>query len=619
MLCYKGGLGKSGKQQLQEVARYPSEVSNQYCGPVHPSLVLPFSKVHIKMGGCNTCPAKLVNTLSIPSDFPLALAFIQVLSNHMASLHTQNPGSGSSVQCSRALSVCLESLTKLITRLEMPQVLKERTLHLFSGVVWTFCATATDSVSAPALPNDFVQGLRHEALKLYELEAGKFTKGKQKVAYPPPGSVSEGGSGKFSTYFQALLECFLAATTYRQKFGGVESDIPIASSSSWIQLPSEPMKKSSVRRLRARRGAKKDVAESDPKRKEEWLNVVRSASCLLTSLTAPNSDSSESLPSTQLEASIAGSLPVYPNSRLIVVTGINPNLPINEAKMRIRRVCQSYGGLYKDQLYIPTVDVPPEDTETKSGGREGEEATGDTGGGGEGSEEQSRAEEHAQTEEDSTNSQSPAAEQRTEEEATGPSPRLAGHTVLELCCSGNVPAVWDSLLNLQPLQGEEGSLCLTSVTNTLVCTEDFQTPNKVLAEFLQQKLVQNGSLVEAADRALRRIYNSSSVKFGKKDDDGEKNEAAGIGPEISGDLSLFFSGCNGGKGTGREAMEAVWRAAVEDSTLSEETFLQWCRQQAEESAALIWQGLFASGYDLHFDRYVVNIRPMHSVHCMWIW
>ena len=40
--------------------------------------------------------------------------------------------------------------------------------------------------------------------------------------------------------------------------------------------------------------------------------------------------------------------------------------------------------------------------------------------------------------------------------------------------------------------------------------------------------------------------------------------------------------------------------------MSVELFLRWCKDQAGKNVTLVWQGLFASGYDLHFDRYSVH-------------
>ena len=540
----------------------------------------------------------------------------------------------------------------------MPRVLKERTLHLFSEVIWTLCAIAPDSVTPSSLSTDFLQGVRQEVLKLYELESGKFSKGKQKTtaSYPPPGGISEGGQGKFSTYFQALLECFLTTNAFQHRFHGAEDDISVSPSASGLQAssspPPEPARKSSVRRLRARRGAKKDTSsENDSKKKEEWLGIVRSASSVLTSLVAsPNGPELQQLPGAHSEASLAGSLPVHPNSRVIVVTGIRANLPIEEAQTSIRRVCQAYGGLYNDQLYLPVEEVPLETKEegekaTAEGGKEQQDVSRDSSepARGEGEREregerqdtessqpeqhktQATVPEHSTTAQPDTSSSTPQEqpdEQQHPESPRKPTHRLVGHAVLELRCSDHVSAISDALLGLQCLQSEAGGLAVTTVSNSLVCSEE-ETPNRVLVEFLEQKLVVRGEgLTEQARETLRAVYASSHVRV---KEEGSESEGVGLTvADVSGDLLLFFAGFGGSKGPGRDVAEAVWKEIGkggrggggkkkgDSPCVSLEAFLQWSRTQAEGSPTLVWQGIFACGYDLHFTRYVCRPRQ-HSV------
>ena len=539
----------------------------------------------------------------------------------------------------------------------MPRVLKERTLHLFSEVIWTLCAIAPDSVTPSSLSTDFLQGVRQEVLKLFELESGKFSKGKQKAtaSYPPPGGISEGGQGKFSTYFQALLECFLATNAFQHRFHGAEDDISVSPSASGLQAssspPPEPARKSSVRRLRARRGAKKDTSENDSKKKEEWLGIVRSASSVLTSLVAsPNGPELQQLPGAHSEASLAGSLPVHPNSRVIVVTGIRANLPIEEAQTSIRRVCQSYGGLYNDQLYLPVEEVPLETKEegektTAEGGKEQQDVSRDSSEPARGEGERERegerqdtessqpeqhktqvtAPEHSTTAQPDTSSSTPQeqpGEQQHPESSRKPTHRLVGHAVLELRCSDHVSAISDALLGLQCLQSEEGGLAVTTVSNSLMCSEE-ETPNRALAEFLEQKLVVRGErLTEQARETLGAIYASSPVRM----KEGSESEGVGLTvADVSGDLLLFFAGFGGSKGPGRDVAEAVWKEIGkggrggggkkkgDSPRVSLEAFLQWSRTQAEGSPTLVWQGIFACGYDLHFTRYVCPSKAAQRV------
>ena len=615
-------------------------------------------------------PLKKIHLLSVPPDLPLSLAFIHALCMHSISALKESPLSEATHNCSRSLSACLESLSKLITRLEMPQVLKERTLHLFSEVLWTLCSITPDGLTPASLSTDFMQGLRLEVLQLYELEVGKFSKAKQKTGFPPPGSISDGGQGKFSTYFQALLECFLASNVYRQKFHGIDSDVSVSPSSSGSQVnsspSSEPVKKSSVRRFRIRRGAaKKDTVDNDPRKKEEWLGVVQNASQVLTSLVTHPRDSASpdtTLPATHSEASLISSLPVHPNDRLIVVTGIRGDLPVEEARASIRRVCRSYGGLFNDQLYMPARDCPCVQTREKittdggqgvgGGGnehaqeeREGGEVGERREGGEEGREGGNQLSDSVVTQEQEsqetlqvssqltpvTSDTSASAHEQSGQEASLPEKtpltrQLVGHAVLELCCSSHISVVCDSLLKLQCLRSEGTDLAVMAVSDALVCSEE-ETQNRVLEEYLQHKLIEGGTLTAPAEQALRCVFDSSLA--GAKETDDEKSTEV-----VGGDLLLFFAGFGGKKGPGKDVADAIWKEILsgggggggggggeggregggERSQVSVEDFLRWCSRQAVGSTTQVWQGLFACGYDLHFTRYIVCIYMYVFMH-----
>ena len=84
MLCYRGGQGKGGNEQLQEVARYPNEIvqssTHHYCGQTYPSLILPFNRIHVKLGGCSTRPGKLINVEQLQHEISATIkAFISSL------------------------------------------------------------------------------------------------------------------------------------------------------------------------------------------------------------------------------------------------------------------------------------------------------------------------------------------------------------------------------------------------------------------------------------------------------------------------------------------------------------------------------------------------------------
>ena len=637
VLCYRGGQGKGGNEQLQEVARYPNEIvqssAHHYCGQTYPSLILPFNRIHVKLGGCSTRPGKLVNILALPADFPLSLAFTHTLSRHAYEMYKNSDSSLDSIlQCSKALSVCLEGLSKFVCRLDCPLPLKETMLHQLSEVTWTLCAIAPEGFSPYALPTEFLQSMRQELLKQFETESRDFPTGKSsksKSSFPLAGSIGEGGSGKFSTYFQALLEFVLATMEYQHVFHGEEipsapptpsatptsvaaptfapsgSTTPTSTSAATpscaTPLAGSEQSKKAARRGRARKGIKKE-AETDPQKKEEWLYNVRSATTLLRGMVQLSGEQSWS----QIhESSVASSLPARPNSRLLVVTGIDSKLGIEDVQKAIRRVCHTHGGLYKDQLYLPVEEVKVREGE--AGGRvedgrgEGEKDVKEM----EGTEVEEGTPKEvqqlstqgspAQEEEETRQDEPPQEPPELGPKPVGDSPpthHLLGHAVLELCCSSQVLAVSSTLQGTPELQMEEGSVLVATVSDGLTCGED-EMASRVLVEYLRKKLVAEEGLSERAKRTLTDIFRSSL---------GPKSEEESITvPQVAGRLQLFLSGYVGGKGSVEELLEGLCKQ--QGGRLVLERFLQWSLEQVEGGGvAAMWQGLFASGYDLHFER-----------------
>ena len=633
MLCYRGGQGKGGNEQLQEVARYPNEIvqssTHHYCGQTYPSLILPFNRIHVKLGGCSTRPGKLINVLALPADFPLSLAFTHTLSRHAYDVYKNADSSLDSIlQCSKALSVCLEGLSKFVCRLDCPLPLKETMLHQVSEVTWTLCAVAPEGFSPYALPTEFLQSMRQELLKQFETESHDFPSGKSsmsKSSFPLAGSIGEGGSGKFSTYFQTLLEVVLAMMEYQHVFHGEEipsapptpatptsvatptfvvpptsGSTPTATSATTptcaTPLAASEQGKKATRRGRARKGTKKET-ETDPQKKEEWLYSVRSATTLLRGMVQL---SGEQCWSQIHEASVASSLPARPNSRLLVVTGIDSKLGIESVQKAIRRVCHTHGGLYKDQLYLPVeeVHVGEEEADGKVENVEGKDDVKEM----EGTEVEERTPKDVQpTDQQQLRAQGPPVEETQQEPPeSGPKPvgdsppthRLLGHAVLELCCSNQVLAVSSALQTTPELQTEEGSVLVAAVSDGLTCGED-EMASRVLVEYLKKKLVAEEGLSERAKRTLAHIFRSSLEP---------KSEEESIAvSQVAGRLQLFLSGYVGGKGSVEELLEGMCKQ--QGGRLVLERFLQWSLEQVEGAGvAATWQGLFASGYDLHFER-----------------
>ena len=608
---------------MQEVARYPNEMmqlsSNQYCGHIYPSLFLPFSRIHVKFGGCNTKPGKLLKVLALPPDFPLALTFIHILSRYATQIFEKEPKSESTQQCITGLNVCLESLSKFLNRLDISIPLKELVMHQLADVMWTLCVTASQDTQLYSLPSDCVQSVKQELQKVYETESSSFSSGKGKSAakvYPPPGSIAEGDPGRFSTYFQATLEFLLAALEYQHKFHGGEplssaisltpvpsiasapalvtqtsAPSPSATPSSDAAVPATPSSESgpgkrSAKRSRVRKGllGKKEGSEASSTKKDEWLTTLRAAASLLRCVAL---DSECERQSTQVhEASIISSQSnsSKPVSRLLVVTDINPKLDINTVQKAIQKTCGLYGGLYRDQLYLPMREyeiVREDSTESEIAGKEKKEETAS-----------SSKPTSSSPEQEST------AAVPSEATPTCPTHQLIGHAVLELCSSSQTSSCSSSLLGNPALQMDDSCPQISGVSNNLRCGED-ELPNQVLAEYLRKKLMQDATTVEESAKTVLSSIFQSSLATGEG---GIQLETAKISGELQRFLNSFAEGCGVSV---EDQLESIKKShGNEQGQILLDGFLDWVVKQVTEDIGVrcVWLGLLASGYDLHFEK-----------------
>lgn len=605
VLCYLGGQGKSGRQQIQEVARYPnlmSQSSSQhYCGPTHPSLILPCNRIHVKIGGCSTRPGRLLNVLAIPAEFPLALSFIHCFCNSVALLK-EDALSERLHKTLKALSICLESLSKFLNRINCPIPLKEVVLHQLSDTIWTVCSlgkmsskgeiTIAQTLKLYTFPSKFIQSTQQELLKLYEIESSCFTKSKSgdvKCSFPPPESIGAGGLGRFSSYFQSLLEFVLAVLEYQHKFHGadsfpscpslptlaaspltlgtqpvpvstaasssksssVDSTSTVSSSGSDISLSATPMLgaapiaatsstdppsgKKPAKRTRSRKTLLKKEGSESSVWKDTWLKTLSQSTAILRAISSPGR--SESF---HFQIPLKTSPMVHPSSRLIVLTGIPTTLSLEQAEAAIRKACKLYGGLYRQMLFLPADKDKPS--------------------------------------------------------------HHCGHAVLELSCSSRTSGVCSALLALPSLQQEDGSLQAMAVDNSFFCGEQERVANEVLASFLKARLTRNtGSMAGAPNTlsALSDIFKSSCL---------ESTSSLSIS-QISGPLlklfSIFAENCSIPL---ESFMEELWKGYGDKNGLL--TLRGFCKYFGQDTILIddlsirgMWLGLMECGYDLSLDRY----------------
>ena len=590
---------------MQEVARYPNEIvqssSNQYCGPTYPSLILPFSRIHIKLGGCSTRPGKALNVLALPAGFPLALGFADILSKHTVEIFGKEKNAVQVVECGKALSMCLESLCKVVARLNCPHLLKILLLHQMADILWTLCYIFKDSGSSErppvySFPNEFLQSIRQELTKVFETETSKFP-GKNKSMFPPPGSVACGGSGRFSTYFQAILEFVLAAAKYQDQFHNTQF-LPAPSTSTAALMVTPPslaratsseatptgapsgvalapsvadLTKKPTKKPRSRKATTKKDSQSESSmknKKDDWLSTVHSAASLLRTIVLNQSQNSLSQ-----EAGLSCQGKTKPTARLIIVTGIDRSLRAEDVHRGIRKLCNVYGGLYRDLLYLPTEQVSEEVADSK------EQAEGMSG-------------------TDSANVKTSV--DKVESDETASTEQILGCAVLELCSSTQVSPASTAILTSPALKVDDSSVQVCTISDSLKCGEN-DTASEVLMNYLREKLLKDDSLCDQAKQALSEIFKSSLAS---------KSQLTISIAQISNNLKNFMSGFASESGVSMEELASgVWKShGNKDGLIEEEGFLAWVCGQVKlvtgEGVKRVWLGLLASGYDFHFDRYV---------------
>lgn len=630
---------------MQEVARYPNEIiqssSNQYCGPTYPSLLLPFSRIHVKVGGCSTRPGKSLYILALPAGFPLALGFADTLSRHTMSLFESDKSSEQLKECGVALSVCLESLCKVITRLNCPQLLKVPLLHLMADILWTLCtifpppnqdgSSESERPKLYSFQNEFLQTVRQELMRLYETETSKFSPGRSKSSssahsFPPHGSIGTGGSGKFSTYFQAVLEFVLAVYKYQHQFH--DSDLlpaspstlttssltvtpppvarstsseatptsssaasTVASSASWATpTSSSDVAKKPAKRTRSRKGLsrKESQGDSTSKKKDDWLSTVHVAAGLLRKIA--RQDPGSYLPQIHWASLNSCQGKTKPNSRLVVVTGINVKLGVEDVRKGIEKICNVYGGLYQNGLYLPT---EPYRDETNTDIKESLESEKDQGN-----------KERKETNEMNKDQNVAGDDSTSYEVAPSPKERLLGYAVLDLCSSTQVTPVTTALLSSPTLKHEDSSIQVCAVGDRLKCGED-ELASNVLFKYLSDQLVENDCLKDLPKKALSEIFTTSA------------NEEGLVSlSTVSNNLHRFLSALTFDSGTSLEQLTSnvMKPFANEQGLLSLDKFLSWVCVEAKiynedvkqdmdgEGLKQVWLGLLASGYDFHFER-----------------
>lgn len=179
-------------------------------------------------------------------------------------------------------------------------------------------------------------------------------------------------------------------------------------------------------------------------------------------------------------------------SRMLVITGIPPNLSPDTVKQAIRASCNANGGLERDEIFLPELDVPSEVQQVPS----------------------------EQSDQESAEASTEQVENKLEET---PTKHIKGYAVINVLSKAKLENVKKTLFKNKVLvssltqdQEEAGDvpeemLSVTSVLPTLVGEPH---ANTAIEEYLQYKFFsdeQQKEMVDPATLALTEIFHSCFI------------------------------------------------------------------------------------------------------------
>ena len=518
---------------------------------------------------------------SVPTALPLLLTLSDSLSLNFDSSNKSDV---------RFLTSCIQPLVKVLCRSDWSLVIRERINHTLSNVLWTLSGFVPDHAAhSSPLPSDLLPSLVQELESLYEAECEGFVGGAATVTngdkakpktphFPPGGSIGSGKSGRFTTYFQSLLELVLALKQYS---GGV----------SHAHREATPTNGS----LGKANGKK--VKNS---KKLYWLEYVQRAVDLLFSLRKKKEINRD------FYRCFYKSLPSRTHSSLLVLTGISPTLQGEVATETIKKICSGYGGMA--DLYLPLREMTREE-------REEEERK-----------KQEERQEQAKPVEKPTSQATPPAPPTSSDEAVsdtaerpqplekknslqGERPKLlttptsseppklvsTGVAVIQIGCGIKSSSLCTALLSSNVLQGDKKKLSVSCVSEGFKCGDD-ETASKILSTFLRKKLYEGSSLKGPASSTFSSIFNSLGPEVYQKALNGEDASDSR--------LRLFLQGSAPNHAL-KEALGSLWEGKDKEAPLTEAEFMRWLSKRDSSS---VWCGLLAAGYDFNFNRLVMEIH-----------
>ena len=592
VFVYRGGQSKAGQKLLQEVIRYPNEIpqstTHQYCGPAHPCYILPTNRVHLKLGGCSPHPGRQVAVVGVSELLPLVMTLADILSRKVYNLQMIHKTNDIEMTTT-GLSYTILPLIKTMCRIDCPPVLKERMFQTLSNSLWTLSYIQSINASNfPFFPAKFLSSISQELEQLYEFETAAFTANKS-TKFPPEGLINAGGLGKFSTYFQILLELVVATQYYTSIYHQSQT------------TPTTDQKKSTNR---------KD-SSSSPIKNKSWLKYVTRIVDLLQRVVQKRPIKRE------FYDLFKKSLPIKAETKLLVLTGLNTKLQKDEAIEVITSICNRHSGIVSNGLYLPCnnrevstasgADTPNKETtpttDDKTTSTTGDKTTPTTDDTTTPSIDDTTTpsidDMTTPTTDDKTTS-STGDKTASDDKATPTTVTksfVCGRAVLELQCSEKTSVASESLLASLRLLGEKKELAVSCVSRDLKCGDDTGA-NEILREYLHDKLFEGKSLKQDAKTVLSVILNMAAYDNGRVTRSVVEDKANGDSY-----LRLLLTRIIGDKDM-KKLLTGIYEGKKGAETVNESKLIQWIEKEAKRDIRNVWCGLQAVGYDFHYQRYI---------------
>ncbi|OWF52164.1 E3 ubiquitin-protein ligase HECTD4 [Mizuhopecten yessoensis] len=428
---------KTGQATKQEVVSYPrdtSSTSNQ--NEQYTPAIVPCDRIHLRVG-VSPPPGVLLTIHALPPQFLLAVAYIETLisdrygcgtrscgpQDNMSPEVSNKPLAGKDMHESMwsvdnivitptVFKHIIELVCRHLWTSNIPALIKEYMFHLLAQSLRILhysegtngCSLPTHHPHLNPIQGVLIQ-LQAELQRLYEEE----TKGWPSATHSSGQGIGIGVSdkGRFSTYFQGLLEVNLAIAEVKHKdnpkspFGPSSSSTEAGASSSLHTLGS-PTSSAKKKKLKAKRdkergGAVPKRTGGSPRVSESDISTLStSASSLSTAESSSSTSTASVTPSTSggsqsgtkpedmlwfhraltvsqilrclafreqhgegaLAAAVSDAAQVLnspsAHNRLLVITGINSEVDAEVIKCVIRRASKPSGGVYKDEIFLPT-------------------------------------------------------------------------------------------------------------------------------------------------------------------------------------------------------------------------------------------------------------------------